>query len=67
MIARPKIAKTPREHFTLAADEEFSKFERQERALRQAERIERAAQLRLPIAGIASAARVRSRSSDRER
>jgi len=33
-----------------AVQDEFSKFERKERALRQAERDERAAKLRLPIA-----------------
>jgi hypothetical protein len=32
-----------------AFDEEFSKFERKERAFRQAERDERGAKLRLPI------------------
>jgi hypothetical protein len=32
-----------------AVDEEFSKFERKERAFRQVERAERAAKLRLPI------------------
>jgi hypothetical protein len=40
MIKRTTIART--------ADDEFA-FERQERALRQAEREERAAQLRLPL------------------
>jgi hypothetical protein len=44
------IARTPREHFMRAVEEEFSKFERKEWALRQAERDERAAKLRLPIA-----------------
>jgi hypothetical protein len=33
-----------------ADEDEFSKFERKERAFRQAEREERAANLRLPIA-----------------
>jgi hypothetical protein len=50
MIKRTTIGKTPREYFMRTADDEFAKFERQERALRQAEREERAAQLRLPLA-----------------
>jgi len=50
MFRPTRIGKSPREHFTRAVDEEFSKFERKERALRQAERDERAAQLRLPVA-----------------
>jgi hypothetical protein len=41
--------KTPREHFTRTADEEFSKFDREEAALRQATQRERAVQLRLPL------------------
>ena len=45
-----RIGKTPREHFTRTADEEFAKFEREERALRRAERDERAARLRFPLA-----------------
>ena len=49
-MCRPtRIVRSPREHFMRAVDEEFSKFERKERAFRQAERDERAAQLRLPI------------------
>jgi hypothetical protein len=40
---------SPREHFTRAVEDEFSKFERKERAFRQADRDERAAKLRLPI------------------
>jgi hypothetical protein len=40
--------KTPREYFLRAAADEFSKFERNERAFRRVEREERAAQLRLP-------------------
>ena len=44
------IAKTPREHFMRAVDDEFAKFERKENAFRRAEREERAAQLRLPVA-----------------
>jgi hypothetical protein len=50
MIMRTTIGKTPREHFMRTADDEFAKFEREERTLRQAERAERAAQLRLPLA-----------------
>ena len=38
MIRREEIAKTPREHFMRAVDREFSKFEREERAFRKAER-----------------------------
>jgi hypothetical protein len=45
---RPHIL-NPREHFMRAVDDEFAKFERKERAFRQAEREERAAELRLPI------------------
>ena len=47
MFKRRNIAKTPREHFTRTADDEFTKFEREERVLRQAER---PTQLRLPLA-----------------
>ena len=45
-----RIGKTPREHFTRTADEEFAKFEREERALQRADRDERAARLRFPLA-----------------
>jgi hypothetical protein len=45
-----RIGTTPREHFTRTADEEFAKFEREERALRRADRDERAARLRFPLA-----------------
>ena len=49
-MSRPtRIVRSPREHFMSAVDDEFSKFERQERALRQAEREERAAKLKLPV------------------
>jgi hypothetical protein len=44
-----RIGKTPREHFTRTAEEEFAKFEREERALRRADRDERAARLRFPL------------------
>jgi hypothetical protein len=50
MFKPMRIGRLPREHFKRAVDDEFSKFERRERAFRQAERDERAAQLRLPIA-----------------
>jgi hypothetical protein len=49
MIIRTGIAKTPREHFMRGVDDELAKFERKERAFRQAEREERAARLKLPI------------------
>jgi hypothetical protein len=45
-----RIGRTPREHFTRTADEEFAKFEREERALRRADRDDRAARLRFPLA-----------------
>ena len=50
MYKPTRIVKAPREHFMRAVADEFSKFERKERAFRQADRNERAAQLRLPIA-----------------
>lgn len=50
MVKRTTIAKTPREHFMRTADEQFAKFEREERALRQADRDERAARLHFPLA-----------------
>ena len=50
MFRPTRISRSPREHFMRAVDEEFSKFERKERAFRQAERDERAAKLRLPTA-----------------
>ena len=48
MIEQKAIAKTPREHFRRAAEDEMEKFVRKEIALQQAERIERARKLRLP-------------------
>ena len=45
-----RIKRTPREHFARTADEQFVKFEREERALRRAERDERAARLQFPLA-----------------
>jgi hypothetical protein len=50
MIERKGIAKTPREHFMRAVDDELAKFVRKEIAFQQAERDERAARLRLPVA-----------------
>jgi len=51
MVRRTTIGKTPREHFMLALDEEFAKFERQERSFQNADRKERAERLRLPVKG----------------
>jgi len=49
-MIRPKgIAKTPREHFMRAVEDELAKVEQRERAFQQAERNERAARLRLPL------------------
>jgi hypothetical protein len=50
MIERKSNAKMPREHFMRAAEDELVKFVRKEIAFQQAERDERATQLRLPIA-----------------
>jgi hypothetical protein len=44
-----RIARTPREHFMRAVEDELSKFEQKERGFRQADREERAAKLRLPV------------------
>jgi hypothetical protein len=44
------LGKTPRDHFMRTADEQFAKFEREERALRRSDRDERAARLRFPLA-----------------
>ena len=49
MIERKWIAKTPREHFMRAAEDELAKFVRKELELRRAERNERAVRLRLPV------------------
>lgn len=43
------IADTPREHFRRAAEDELEKFVRKEIAFQQAERIERARELGLPV------------------
>ncbi len=50
MIKQKGIAKTPREHFMRTAEDEFEKFEGKERAFQGADRDERAAQLRFPLA-----------------
>lgn len=44
-----RIAKTPREHFMRAVDDELANFQRKEMAFQQAERDERAARLKLPL------------------
>ena len=44
------LGKTPRDHFMRTADEQFTKFEREERALRRSDQDERAARLRFPLA-----------------
>ena len=49
MISRAAIAKTPREHFKQAAEDELAKFVRKEIAFQKADRAERAIRLRLPI------------------
>jgi len=49
MVRERSIAKTPREHFMRTVDEELAKFERK-RAFQQADRDERAARLRFPLA-----------------
>jgi hypothetical protein len=49
MIEQKKITKTPREHFKRAAEDEFARFVSREIAFQQADRSERAAELRLPI------------------
>ncbi|MHC2627284.1 signal transduction histidine kinase [Bradyrhizobium huanghuaihaiense] len=49
MIERKGIARTPREHFRRTAEDELEKFVRKEIAFQQAERIERARELRLPV------------------
>jgi hypothetical protein len=51
MIERKGIARTPREHFMRASEDELEKFVRKELAFQQAERIERARKLRLPDLG----------------
>ncbi|WP_130584399.1 hypothetical protein [Bradyrhizobium sp. Leo170] len=48
MIERKGIAR-PREHFWRTAEGELEKFVRKEIAFQQAERIERARELRLPV------------------
>jgi hypothetical protein len=48
MIDRPCAAMTSLDLFMQAANEEFTKFERQEAELRKEQRRERAAQLHMP-------------------
>ena len=52
MIEGKGIARTPREHFRRAAEDELEKFVRREIVFQQAERVERARKLRLPAQGI---------------
>jgi hypothetical protein len=54
MGKRTKIGKTPREHFKQAVDDELTKFVRKEIAFQKADRSERAARFRLPLATTAS-------------
>jgi hypothetical protein len=49
MVEPKRIAKTPRERFMRAAEDELAKFVRKEIAFQQADRNERALKLRLPI------------------
>ena len=49
MVEPKRIAKTPRERFMRAAEDELAKFVRKEIAFQQADRNERAMKLRLPI------------------
>jgi hypothetical protein len=50
MTEKTTIAKLPRASLKRIVDDELAKFERRERAFRQAERNERATRLRLPLA-----------------
>lgn len=49
MIERQGKARTPREHFRRTAEDELDKFVRKEIAFQQAERNDRARELRLPV------------------
>jgi hypothetical protein len=49
MVEPKRIAKTPRERFMQAAEDELAKFVRKEIAFQQADRNERAMKLRLCI------------------
>jgi hypothetical protein len=51
MTERKGITRTPREHFMRAVEDELEKFVRREISFQQAERKERAMNLRLPIPG----------------
>jgi hypothetical protein len=55
MSGKKGIESSPREHFMRAVGDDFSRFERKEKALRQAERDERAARLKLPVGSNSSA------------
>jgi hypothetical protein len=48
-MERTMPALTARERFSLAAQQEMAKFERQEAALRRSDRIDRARQLNIPM------------------
>jgi hypothetical protein len=49
MFRQKQIAKTPREHFMRAADEELARFVNKEIEFQRSEREERAARLGLPV------------------
>jgi hypothetical protein len=49
MVEPKRIAKTPRQRFMRAAEDELAKFVRKEIAFQQPDRNERAMKLRLPI------------------
>ena len=55
MVERKGIARTPREHFRRAAEDELKKFVRKEIAFQKAEQTERARKLRLVKLGVAGA------------
>jgi hypothetical protein len=48
-MERTMPASTARERFSLAAQQEMAKFERQEAALRRSDRIDRARELNIPV------------------
>jgi hypothetical protein len=54
MAKRSEIGKTSREHFKRAVDDELTKFVRKDIAFQKADRSERAARFRLPLASAAS-------------
>jgi len=55
MVERKRVARTPREHFRRAAEDELEKSVRKEIAFQRAERTERERELRLPSLGVAGA------------